>query len=279
MSAAVWWGGAMGVGSLLSDGSESDHSRQDVIEILIPGERAAVSIVYRTEGGHERSAFVRVPMVSVIPPGEDCRVQCQRPAETLVLQMSLDYFREKAGAVLGAEVPGLVVRYACLDPFIREVGKALQDQLRHDPLPNAAFLEPLAAVMAVHLARYYGATACNVASPAGLAHHKLKQVQSFVDEHIAESVHVGRLAAAVHMSPFHFAHMFKVTTGQPPHMYVMIQRVERAKSLLSESELPLIDVAVQSGFRTQGHFTGVFRRYTGFTPRAFRLNRRDEQPL
>jgi AraC family transcriptional regulator len=70
-----------------------------------------------------------------------------------------------------------------------------------------------------------------------------------------------------------------MTTGQPPHMYVVIQRVERAKSLLSDSELPLIEVAVQSGFRTQGHFTGVFRRYTGFTPRTFRLNRRAEQQL
>jgi AraC family transcriptional regulator len=253
----------MGVGSLLSDESESDPYRQDMIEILIPGERATVSVAYRTDSGHERSAVVRAPMVSVIPPRGDCRVQCQRPAETLVLQISPDYFRERARAVLGDEAPGLIVRYACLDPFIREVGKALQDQLRHDPLPNAAFIEPLAAVMAVHLARYYSPTAWKVASHAGLAQHKLKQVQSFVDEHIAESVHVHQLAAAVHMSPFHFARMFRESTGQPPHMYVMIQRVEHAKSLLSDSELPLIDVAVQSGFRTQGHFSGVFRRYTG----------------
>jgi AraC family transcriptional regulator len=133
--------------------------------------------------------------------------------------------------------------------------------------------------MAVHLARYYGATACNEASPTGLPYHKLKQVQSFLDEHIAESVHVDQLAAAVHMSPFHFARMLRKTTGQPPHLYVVIQRVERAKSLLSDTELPLIDVAAQAGFRTQGHFTGVFRRYTGFTPRAFRLDRRAKQQL
>ena len=51
-----------------------------------------------------------------------------------------------------------------------------------------------------------------------------------------------------------------------------MQRVASAKSLLSDSDLALIDVAAQVGFRTQGHFCGVFLRYTGFTPRTFRLD-------
>jgi AraC family transcriptional regulator len=84
-------------------------------------------------------------------------------------------------------------------------------------------------------------------------------------------LHVERLAAEVHMSQYHFARMFKQTTGQAPHLYVVMQRVSHAKALLQETELPLLEVAAQSGFRTQGHFTGVFRRYTGMTPRTFRL--------
>ena len=65
--------------------------------------------------------------------------------------------------------------------------------------------------------------------------------------------------------------MFKHATGQPPHLYVVMQRVSHAKALLQDTELPLLEVAEQSGFRTQGHFTGVFHRYAGMTPRTFRL--------
>jgi AraC family transcriptional regulator len=79
------------------------------------------------------------------------------------------------------------------------------------------------------------------------------------------------------MSPYHFARMFKQATGQPPHLYVVMQRVSHAKGLLQDTELPLLEVAELAGFRTQGHFTGVFRRYTGQTPRAFRLGCRSVQ--
>jgi AraC family transcriptional regulator len=244
----------------------------DVIQVLVPGAGAAISGIYRTDDGHERRAFVRAPMVAVIPPGQVCRMQCQRPADTLVLQIAVDFFAAQARAALGQSAPRLVACYAAFDPFIREVGNALQDEFQHDRPPNDAYLQPLAGVMAVHLARHYGA-APNGLSPLGLPQRKLARVQAFVDTHITESIQVERLAAEVHMSPFHFARMFKLATGQSPHLYVLIQRVGRAKSLLLDSELPLIDVAAQTGFRTQGHFTGVFHRYTGFTPRAFRLER------
>jgi AraC family transcriptional regulator len=125
---------------------------------------------------------------------------------------------------------------------------------------------------AVHPARRYASAAPDNAVRTGLPQHKLKRVQAFVDEHLAEAMHVDQLAGEVHMSPFHFARMFKQTTGQSPHLYVVSQRIERAKALLRDSEVPLIAIAAQTGFRTQGHFTGVFRRYTGLTPRVFRLS-------
>jgi AraC-like DNA-binding protein len=51
-----------------------------------------------------------------------------------------------------------------------------------------------------------------------------------------------------------------------------MQRLEHAKRLLLESNLPLVEVAASAGFQTQAHFTEVFHRHTGVTPRAFRLN-------
>jgi AraC family transcriptional regulator len=280
MNAAAWAvGAAMVVNPLMpiADNDRCGEGSEDDIEILIPGEHAAVSVVYRTGDGGQRKAFVRAPMVAVILPGEACRVQCQRPGDALVLRMASTFFQEQARAALGGSAHRLVARYAAFDPFIREVGNALQAELQRERIPNQAYLEPLAGVIAVHLARHYVAAAPSITSPTGLPQHKLKRVQAYIEQHIAEAIHVDRLASEVHMSPFHFARMFKKATGQPPHLYVVMQRVERARTLLRDSEQALIDIAAQAGFRTQGHFTGVFRRYTGLTPRAYRLDCRAAQ--
>jgi AraC family transcriptional regulator len=73
------------------------------------------------------------------------------------------------------------------------------------------------------------------------------------------------------MSNFHFAREFKRTTGTTPHQYLIKFRVERAKALLAEAQLPLTEVGLQSGFSHQSHFTRLFRRFTGTTPHSYRL--------
>ena len=75
------------------------------------------------------------------------------------------------------------------------------------------------------------------------------------------------------MSPFHFTRLFKQATGLSPHAYLTFHRVERAKQMLAESRLALVEVAACVGFQTQGHFTEVFRRHAGITPRRFRVTR------
>ena len=107
---------------------------------------------------------------------------------------------------------------------------------------------------------------------AGLPADKLEKVLAYLDEHIDERMPIARLAACISMSPFHFARLFKLSTGQAPHAYLLTRRVERAKQLLSEEQaLPLVSIATSVGFQTQGHFTEVFRRYAGLTPRHYRL--------
>lgn len=244
---------------------------REAIEVLVPDETAAISTVYRSGSGHVRRAFVRTPLVSVVPPAQECSIHSVRPGDTLVLRLAPGYYAQRVLAALGEVVP-LAVRFAAFDPFIRALTGDLLDQLRSGERPSAAYLEPLGAVLCVHLARHYGAAAVEPNSaPCGLPPHRLMHVQAFVRDHISEVLHVERLAAEVHMSPYHFARMFKHATGQPPHLYVVMQRVSHAKALLQDTELPLLEVAEKSGFRTQGHFTGVFHRYAGMTPRTFRL--------
>jgi len=99
-------------------------------------------------------------------------------------------------------------------------------------------------------------------------------VLACVDARLAERVQVRELADEIHMSPFHFARMFKLATGHAPHAYITQLRMERAKELLATTQLPLLEVASRVGYQTQAHFTGVFHRFVGTTPRVYRMQQR-----
>ena len=77
------------------------------------------------------------------------------------------------------------------------------------------------------------------------------------------------LAAAVNLSPFHFARVFRRATGMPPHTWLMQQRIARARGLLQGGCLPL-EVATQLGFADQSHLSRQFKQVYGVGPGAYR---------
>ena len=201
--------------------------------------------------------------IEIVIPGD--------AGDAVVISLNREFFQRKAREALGAEALGTVERYAAADPLMRGVGNALCNEFRSHCIPSEPFLESLAGVIAIHLARNYCGPRMALRACAGLAPRKLQRVQAFIERHLGEAIRVEQLAAAVHTSPFHFARLFKQATGQPPHAYLLARRVERAKELLGDRGIPLVDVAASVGFQTQGHFTEVFRRHAGLTPRHFRL--------
>lgn len=97
------------------------------------------------------------------------------------------------------------------------------------------------------------------------------RLQEFITEEMAGQLGIERLAAQVTMSPDHFARVFKATFGQSPHAYVVEQRLEAAcRALRNEPDRSIADIASESGFSSQSHFTDVFRRKVGTTPARWR---------
>jgi AraC family transcriptional regulator len=103
-----------------------------------------------------------------------------------------------------------------------------------------------------------------------LPNWRLERATEFIEVHLCESVTLADIAGAAGISPMHFAAQFRATTGLRPHEYVLRRRVDRAKSMLSQPELPIADVALTVGFKNQAHFTTVFRRFAGDTPNQWR---------
>jgi AraC-like DNA-binding protein len=106
--------------------------------------------------------------------------------------------------------------------------------------------------------------------PGGLAGGKLRRVADHIDANLGGELTLGELSGVVHMSPFHFARLFKRKAGVAPHRFVVRRRVDRAIELLAGGELPIGEIARLVGYATPSHFTTVFRRITGVTPTEYR---------
>ena len=102
---------------------------------------------------------------------------------------------------------------------------------------------------------------------------RLRRVTQYIQDNLHRKLRLVELSAHVHMSPYHFARLFKRSTGTPPHRFVLRRRIDRATTLLTTGELSIAEVARLVGFQTTSHFTTVFRRITGITPSAYRIGR------
>jgi AraC family transcriptional regulator len=132
--------------------------------------------------------------------------------------------------------------------------------------------ESLANVLAVQLLRKASAPRRLIGqTDRTLPRAKHRAVVDYIMENLEGHLTLEQMAAAAHLSPYHFARQFKATTGLPPHQFVISRRIERARQvLLADDEEPLAQIAIRLGFADQSHFARHFKRLVGVTPRQFR---------
>jgi AraC family transcriptional regulator len=154
---------------------------------------------------------------------------------------------------------------------------SLMDQLRNElmrPQASTLFVEGLAQMIAIHLARNYGETVeeSRGASPS-LPGYKLRQLTDWMAEHVAEEFSLDRLAAQAGLSKFHFQRLFKSAVGVSPSRYHINLRMNEARRLLRETKMSVVDVALEVGYTNPSHFAQLFRRETGLSPSDYRRQR------
>jgi AraC family transcriptional regulator len=149
---------------------------------------------------------------------------------------------------------------------------ALDAELRAGGAGGRLLAESLGNVLAVHLLRHFAAPGRDAAGPRdALPGRTLRAVVEYIQEHLDAELTLDHLAGVAHLSPYHFARLFKNSTGLPPHQYVIARRVERAKDLLrGRDRFPLAELATEVGFSSQSHLTRHFKRLVGVTPGRFR---------
>jgi AraC family transcriptional regulator len=133
------------------------------------------------------------------------------------------------------------------------------------------FLDSVEQALAVALINGHGVRHRSVpVYRGGLGPARLRRVTEFVLAEIEDDLSLDKLAEAAGLSTAHFSQMFRASTGESPHRFVMRHRVDRAREMLRKSDARVLDVAVACGFKTQQHFARVFRRVCGASPTEYR---------
>lgn len=104
----------------------------------------------------------------------------------------------------------------------------------------------------------------------GLAPKTAGRVQDYIEAHLGEDIDIENLAALANLSFFHFNRAFKATFGQPPYRYILKRRIDRAKRLLIETDLPIAKIAEDCGFGGATQFGRMFRIFCEQSPREWR---------
>jgi AraC family transcriptional regulator len=154
------------------------------------------------------------------------------------------------------------------DPFAEQLAKALTEQ-GHSA--DREFACCIAQTLAMHVARREPPRTKVNALPKW----RLRRVEEYVRARFDHSISLSDLAGVAGLSRMHFAAQFRAATGYRPREYLLQQRIEHAKSLLSNTETPLVEAALAVGFCTQAHFSTVFKRLTGDTPARWRCTSRN----
>ena len=140
------------------------------------------------------------------------------------------------------------------------------------------FLDSLEQALAVALVKGYAVRHPSVqAHRGGLGSARLRRIKEFVDAKIEDELTLCEMAQAVELSTAHFSRMFRKSTGETPHQFLLRQRLERAKMMLRSVDGRVIDVAVACGFKSQQHFAQAFRRVCGICPTEYRQEFLDDE--
>jgi AraC family transcriptional regulator len=207
----------------------------------------------------------------VSAPSKQLSAQFHAPCDFLHFHVSVNYFpwQQSATQFLGTE--GLNDLVLLRDPFAEQLAKALT---AHGKAADERFARCIGQTLAMHLARLeFPRTKVNA-----LPKWRLRRVEQYVKAHFDRSISLSDLARVAGLSRMHFAAQFRAATGYRPREFLLHQRIEHARSLLSNTETPLAEVALAVGFCTQAHFSTVFKRITGETPARWRCASRDELP-
>ncbi len=224
-----------------------------------------------TAGKHIRTGAWPVGGVAMCDLESDTSIRNPGPIDWVhyhVPRATLDSITEDEGT---RKVEALYCVYGTPDATISHMTRLIMPCLNAPQAFSQLFVDSFTLMLCSHLIKQYaGIGEAGERGRGGLAPWQRRRVTELLDVHLDGEVKLATLAEECRLSVSHFSRAFRASFGTSAHRYLILQRVEKAKALLSETHNSLSEIASRAGFSDQATLTRTFRSVVGAPPGKWR---------
>ncbi|MES5100411.1 AraC family transcriptional regulator [Agrobacterium sp. BA1120] len=204
---------------------------------------------------------------------DNYKADLSTPFDFMLFQISSSSLAKIAEDADVSGVTLLTTETASKDIVLANLARALLPALHRPEEANALFVDQMTTAIGTYLVQRYGGKTAPTASKAPtLSRAHLEMAKSILLEHLEGEVSIADVAEACNLSRGYFIRAFREATGMTPYQWLLNQRIDRARHMISATSTPLAEIAVACGFADQSHFTRVFSNIAGTTPGTWRRN-------
>jgi AraC family transcriptional regulator len=254
-----------------SHGALHDHLPGMKGHVVITFYGAAQEIIWRG-GGSRLASRTRPGSITLIPENHPGDWDIAGPLEVSHVYLTDERVQNTAELLANGRRVELIDRVGFDDSATANILAMLSlPSVTADPA-SRLFVEQAVDLLCTQLIRAHSSIAMPMQAPPrrGLADWQVKRVTTYMRDFMDKEIGLEEMAALVGLSRFHFATAFRQATGTSPHHYLTAMRMARARKLLAEPDLSIIQVALAVGYQTPSAFTASFRKVTSQTPSEFR---------
>lgn len=250
----------------LADSGEQTHRLEGYVLTLF---FKPTSMLYASDQRRTSELSIAPGQVVLCVPKDDERVAWREPLSMLCAQIGEPVLDQAARVLTGHERLTFSTRPLAEDPRLAHLLNALEAERARGYPSGRLFLDSVEAALAATLVTFYAASTPRPVKGT-LGPRRLSRVLEFMRASLGKQASLTDFAASVDLSVSHFAQQFRESMGVTPYQYMLTLRIERAKALLTGSQLSVLAVAIEVGFANAAHFATVFRRAVGVSPSAYR---------
>lgn len=227
----------------------------------------------RTVGDQQLHGVLSSDLVTITPAGVAVRDEIAVPVVSLHVYLKSEVLQEVADDLFAKQRSDRVIipAFAIEDRVLFFLLHTIRAALDEPPRSNLLKAEHLARAVASHILQIHSTDGpARRRTHGGLGPSQLRMVLDYIEANLGGEITIKELAELTRLSRVQFLRRFKASMHVAPHRYVMMSRVERAKSYLADPKLELVAIALMCGFASQAHFSTVFKRFVGLSPASYR---------
>lgn len=252
------------------DKHRMDMHCHDAVQIMIPLEQASFEITWSLETRDTESKMLAAGDLCIVPPFLEHGVRWIS-AHFVNVYLPTSFIYESTEHEYDREEQLFAEQIGVKDSFVSQIGAVVRQHFLMHEHDNYKFFDAVLVVLSNYLLNNCTISSSETDTMKSLDEipdERIRDAMHFLSNNLENTVSIEALAKQVNMSQYHFMRMFKEQAGTSPARYHTLLRIEKAKQLLERNK-DIVDIAYGLGYSSQSHFSNVFAKTVGVTPRKY----------